>query len=379
MSVNSKMTALADEIRELSGTTSSKSIDAMTADVQAANTDINEQADLIAQIATALEGKAGGGVDLPPLSNPASASDILSGKEAIDEAGNVVTGTIATKTATDLTASGATVTVPAGYYASQATKSVSTGSAKTPATTITKNPTISVDSSGKITASVSGTQNVTPTVSAGYVSSGTAGTITVSGSATKQLTTQAAKTVTPSTSSQTAVAKDVYTTGAVTVAAIPSTYIQPSGTKTITTNGTHDVKSYASATVNVAGEDVTEETNAYTSKIASLESAVSALETELAGKASGAGGSTSLIRVTNNSNSTGLFTYINADGEHGLADPGDTVDVLNSTIYITGGNIYELISGSVLDPVYLGSYTVLSITSNTAQFYISEHSIGGAD
>jgi hypothetical protein len=72
------------------------------------------------------------------------------------------------------------------------------------------------------------------------------------------LTTQAAKTVTPSTSSQTAVAKNVYTTGAVTVAAIPSKY-----------------------------EDVGTETSAYTSKIASLESAVTALETELANKASG--------------------------------------------------------------------------------------------
>lgn len=45
-----------------------------------------------------------------------------------------------------------------------------------------------------------------------------------------------------------------------TVAAIPSTYIQPSGTKTITTNGTHDVKSYASATVNIAGIDTSDAT-----------------------------------------------------------------------------------------------------------------------
>lgn len=73
------------------------------------------------------------------------------------------------------------------------------GSATTPATTITANPTISVNNSGLITASVSKSQSVTPTVSAGYVSSGTAGTITVSGSNTSQLTTQAAQTIHPST------------------------------------------------------------------------------------------------------------------------------------------------------------------------------------
>lgn len=62
------------------------------------------------------------------------------------------------------------------------------GSATTPATTITANPTISVSNSGLITASVSASQSVTPTVSAGYVSSGTAGTVSVSGSNTSQLT-----------------------------------------------------------------------------------------------------------------------------------------------------------------------------------------------
>lgn len=126
-------------------------------------------------------------------------------------------GNIATKTASDLTASGATVTVPAGYYASQATKSVTSGSATTPATTITANPTISVNSStGVITASNSKTQSVTPTVSAGYISSGTAGTITVSGSNTSNLSTQAAQTIYPSTSDQT-ISSGKYLTGTQTV------------------------------------------------------------------------------------------------------------------------------------------------------------------
>lgn len=115
----------------------------------------------------------------------------------------------ATKTIT-LTASGAEVTASDGT--NKVSKSVSTATQAT--------PTISVNSSGLITASA--------TQTAGYVAAGTK-------SGTKQLTTQAAKTVTPSTSSQTAVASGVYTTGAVTVAAIPSTYVKPTATKAATT------------------------------------------------------------------------------------------------------------------------------------------------
>ena len=126
--------------------------------------------------------------------------------------------TIATvKDSDDLAVSGATVTVPAGYYATAASASVASGSASTPATSITANPTISVSSSGLITASVSASQNVTPTVSAGYVSSGTAGTVSVSGSKTQQLTTKAAATITPGTTNQT-IAAGTYLTGAQTIA-----------------------------------------------------------------------------------------------------------------------------------------------------------------
>ena len=132
---------------------------------------------------------------------------------------------IARKDSDDLTASGATITAPAGYYAESASKSVASGSASTPATSITANPSISVNSSGLITSTASATKSVTPTVSEGYVSSGTAGTITVSGSNTSQLSTQAGTTITPTESEQTAVASGKYTTGAVKVGAISSTYV----------------------------------------------------------------------------------------------------------------------------------------------------------
>lgn len=120
------------------------------------------------------------------------------------------------RSSSDLTASGATVTVPSGYYSSNASKSVASGSATTPATTITANPSISVSSSGLITATTSASRSVTPTVSSGYVSSGTSGTITVSGSNTEQLTTKSAQTYTPTTTNQT-IASGQYLTGTQTI------------------------------------------------------------------------------------------------------------------------------------------------------------------
>ena len=149
-----------------------------------------------------------------------TASDMLYGVTAHDASGTAVTGNIVTKTQADLSASGDTVTAPAGYYASSASKSVASGSAATPATTITATPTISVNSStGVITASVNASQSVTPTVSAGYVSTGTVGTITASGSDTEQMSVQAAQTIHPSTSDQT-ISSGRYLTGNQTIKAV---------------------------------------------------------------------------------------------------------------------------------------------------------------
>ena len=68
------------------------------------------------------------------------------------------------------------------------------------------------------------------------------------------ITRQGSKTITPTKSVQTAVAADRYTTGAVTVAAIPSQYIVPTGNLSITTNGSHTVSQYETVTVNVSGD-----------------------------------------------------------------------------------------------------------------------------
>ena len=129
-----------------------------------------------------------------------------------------ITGSIPTKTAADMTASGATVTAPAGYYAESASKTIASGTATTPATSISAVPVLSINTAtGVITGTVSASQNITPTVSAGYVSAGTAGTISVSGSDTLALTAQAAQTITPGTTAQT-IAAGQYLTGAQTIA-----------------------------------------------------------------------------------------------------------------------------------------------------------------
>lgn len=199
-------------------------------------------------------------ITLDELTNPGSAATMLEGTEMLDAEGKKVTGSIESKDSSDLTASGAMVTVPAGYYAEDASKSVSSGSVN--------QPTITVDSSGNVKATVSyssgyissgstygtkalGTGSVSVsgpvvTASAGYypssvrktISSGSVpsptitvdedGLITaktsVSGgyvyvgtkTGTKQLTVQAAQTITPGTSNKT-IASGRYLTGTQTI------------------------------------------------------------------------------------------------------------------------------------------------------------------
>lgn len=142
---------------------------------------------------------------------------------------NYVGSNIAQNSSGDLIISGATVTAPSGYYATAASKTIPSGSATTPATSITANPAISISSSGLITATANATKSITPTVSAGYITAGTAGTATVSGSTTSQLDTQAAVTITPSIAQQTVGGAGKFMTGAITVSSIPSAYQNVTG------------------------------------------------------------------------------------------------------------------------------------------------------
>ena len=168
-----------------------------------------------------------GGVELPTLSNEGTSSELFFGKQLIDGDGNVVTGsftidaelntqddlitqiqsvvnslpeagsvepTLQDKTVSPST-SKQTVTADSGYDG-LGTVTVNAMPTATQAT-----PSITVSSSGLITASA--------TQSAGYVSSGTK-------SATKQLTVQAAQTITPSTTDKT-ISSGRYLTGTQTI------------------------------------------------------------------------------------------------------------------------------------------------------------------
>lgn len=133
----------------------------------------------------------------------------------------------------DVTILGASITVPAGYYTTTATATI--------ATVTQANPNISITGEGLIVATV--TQN------AGYVSRGTK-------SKTLQLATQKGKTVIPTTTAQTAVTGSRYTTGTITVAAIPSEYVLPTGTITLSTLGIHNISGYANANVAVSFSNI---------------------------------------------------------------------------------------------------------------------------
>jgi len=149
----------------------------------------------------------------------------------------------------------------------QAQAAVGTGSATTPATTITANPSTPVfnPETLKFDITVSKTQDVTPTVSAGYVSTGTAGTITVSGSSSLNMSQFGTTTDTPS-SYTTLTLGGVYklTSGYYNGDRYYKVPAGPSGNIELTKATSTDVSAYATATVRSAstftmtGSDVTD-------------------------------------------------------------------------------------------------------------------------
>lgn len=157
-----------------------------------------------------------------------SGAQMLEGVTAYAK-GQKITGTIPTKTESNLTATENIVNVPAGYYASACTKEVATADLPEPEAT--------VDETGLVRV-------VSNLTSGGFLSAGQKAN-------TLQLPVQAAKTVTPNSTEQVAVAAHKYTTGAVKVAAVPTE------TKKVTANGTYTPSSgkyFSSVEVAIAGD-----------------------------------------------------------------------------------------------------------------------------
>lgn len=153
---------------------------------------------------------------------------LLSAQDFVIEAipSNYVGSAIERRTESDISISGASISVPDGYYAESESVSVQSGSVSVPDTSVTANPSISFASgTGFFNVSVSASQSISPSVSEGYVSSGTPGTVTISGSASQSLPTKEGETITPTESVQTAVSAYKWTLGDVKIDAIPSNYV----------------------------------------------------------------------------------------------------------------------------------------------------------
>lgn len=140
---------------------------------------------------------------------------------------------ITQRSSSDLTASGATVTVPSGYYSAQATKSVASGVFSTAAWAANETDT---------TKTYRYVKSIT---TAGYFPTQNVGaTLTLNKETAVITPTENEQTVQPS--------GDYKYLNLVTVNPIPSQYIIPSGTKSISANGTGiDVTQYAAVDVDV--------------------------------------------------------------------------------------------------------------------------------
>ena len=325
---------------------------------------------------TLITGTATSGGSSPTLQtksiNPSESQQTITPDTGYDGLSSVTVGAISSSyvgsgidqnDSTDLTVSGATVTVPSGYYASNASKSVASGTAGTPTASkgavsnhaITVTPSVT-NTSGYITGSTingtsvsvsaselvsgtlpitsSGTKDVTNYVSVS-VDAGTEGTPT----ATKGTVNNHAITVTPSvTNTGGYITGDTKTGTAVTVSASELA----SGNKAISQNGTGiDVVGYSTVSVDVsptlqAKTNITPTTSSQTITPDSGYDGLSSVQ--INAMPSGTAGTPSATKGTVSNHSVSV-----------------TPSVTNTTGYITGGtktgtavtvSASELVSGT---------------------------------
>ena len=330
---------------------------------------------------------------------PDSGYDALSSVQINAISSTYVGSGITQRSSTDLTASGATVTVPAGYYSAQASKSVTTMTLPTSAAssatsgytskaTISRSTsaqyinippgynsaggyyTISATPNGTATApsSISGTSasittgtntitltktvSVTPNVStAGYISSGTAGNSSVS------LTASVTVNPTPTASGATVT--------------IPAGYYSAQTTKSVSSGS-------ATGPSTVSGTSATLSTG--TNTIILTKTNVTTTPTVSAGYVSSATASTATVTLTANVTTKAAATITPGTSNQTIASgtyltgtqtiAGDA-DLVASNI-ISTANIFGVQGSVVINKYYTGSSAPASNLGNNGDIYLQE-------
>lgn len=182
----SNLDSLADSISTKSGVSTPMTVVQMKTAVDNINThgNLEDNKTVSPQISTQIVTPSSGYDGLKQVTvNGMTAMSLPSGTST-SSSGTLIGSAIGRSTGTRY------INIPTGYNDTARyyqISAVANGSATTPARTITASTSISANN-GNITATVSGSSSITPTVSAGYVSSGTAGTVSVSGTTTVSAT-----------------------------------------------------------------------------------------------------------------------------------------------------------------------------------------------
>ena len=299
-----------------------------------------------------------------------TANTMLNGITSLKNDGTDITGNIASKTSSDLSVNGATVTAPAGNYASSASASVASGTAGTPTATkgTVSNHAISV------------TPSVTNTT--GYITGGTKTGTAVSVSAselvsgTKSISSSGTTDVTNYASAS--VAAGSATTPATTVTANPSISVSSGGLITATTSATKSVtptvssgfvSSGTAGTITVSGSNTSQLSTQGAQTIHP-----SAEEQSISGNVYLTGAQTIAPVTTTNLNANNILRGVTV--EVGDADDPDRVAsvqgvmdvdvVVDPTLSVAGEAADAKVTGDKLhDAITMEYYNTNVITNNT--------------